>query len=255
MATEQKIALVTGASSGFGMAIAERLASRGSSLILLARRKDRLEALADRLNVPVQVVACDVRDSASLREAVDKLPDRFRKVDILINNAGLALGLEPAHQTHWEDWEQMIATNCTALAYLTRLILPGMVERGTGHVIMIGSVAGAYAYPGGNVYGATKAFVDQLAKNLRADLAGTGIRVTNIAPGLAGGSEFSQVRFHGDVEKAANVYAGTSPLQPADIAECVDWTLQQPAHVNINSIELMPTSQASGPLAVHRSED
>jgi 3-hydroxy acid dehydrogenase / malonic semialdehyde reductase len=255
MATEQKIALVTGASSGFGMAIAERLASRGLSLILLARRKDRLEALADRLNAPAHVVACDVRDSASLREAVDELPDRFRKVDILINNAGLALGLEPAHQTHWEDWEQMIATNCTALAYLTRLILPGMVARGTGHVIMIGSVAGAYAYPGGNVYGATKAFVDQLAKNLRADLAGTGVRVTNIAPGLAGGSEFSQVRFHGDVEKAANVYAGTSPLQPADIAECVDWTLQQPAHVNINSIELMPTSQASGPLAVHRSED
>ena len=146
----------------------------------------------------------------------------------------------------------MIDTNCTALALMTRLILPGMVERQKGHVIMMGSIAGAYAYPGGNAYGATKAFVEQFARNLRADLLGTGIRVTNIEPGLVGGSEFSLVRFKGDVEKAATVYKGANALQPEDIAESVAWALKQPKHVNINSIEIMPVSQAHGPLAIHR---
>lgn len=252
MAAQHKVAFITGASSGFGAAIAERLAKRGFHLVLLARRKDRLEKLASALATPVHLIGCDVRDEKALRSAVATLPAEFAAVDVLVNNAGLALGLEGAHEASWDDWQQMIDTNCTGVALLTRLILPGMVKRRSGHVVMIGSVAGAYAYPGGNVYGATKAFVEQLSRNLRADVARHGLRVTHIAPGLAGGSEFSEVRFHGDREKASQVYAGTEPLLPADIAECVDWAIQQPPHVNINSIELMPTCQASGPLAVNR---
>ena len=252
MATPYKIALVTGASSGFGEAIAERLAARGMKLILLARRADRLQALAQRLNVPCHIIAVDVRDQAALRAAIATIPAEFAAIDVLVNNAGLALGLEPAHKADWNDWQQMIDTNCTALALLSRLILPGMVERGRGHVLMMGSIAGSYAYPGGNAYGASKAFVDQFARNLRADLLGTGVRVTNIEPGLVGGSEFSLVRFKGDAEKAAKVYAGADALTPADVAECVDWAIAQPAHVNISSIEVMPVCQAHGPLAVHR---
>ncbi len=225
---------------------------RGFKLVLLARRTERLQALAKKLRTECHVIACDVRDRERLSEAIGNLPQNFAAVDILINNAGLALGLEPAHETQWADWQQMIETNCTAVAYLTRLIAPGMVARGSGHIVMLGSVAGNYAYPGGNVYGATKAFVAQLSLNLRADLAPYGIRVTHIAPGLAGGSEFSEVRFHGDAAKAAAVYKGTEPLLPADVAECVDWAVRQPRHVNINTIELMPTCQAPGALNVHR---
>ncbi len=250
-----KTVFITGASSGFGAAIAARLALPGTNLILLARRLGRLQALAAKLSVPCHLIECDVRDGERLSEAVAALPEEFSQVDILINNAGLALGLEPAHKTQWPDWQQMIETNCAAVAHLTRLIAPQMVARQHGHIVMIGSIAGSYAYPGGNVYGATKAFVEQLSRGLRADLAVHGVRVTHIAPGLAGQSEFSQVRFHGDEAKAAAVYAGTEPLSPADIAECVAWAVQQPAHVNINSIELMPTCQASGPLALFRNEN
>ncbi len=252
MVDSKKTAFITGASSGFGAATAERLAKRGFHLVLLARRKERLEKLAQTLATPVHLIGCDVCDEQALRTAVAALPAEFAAIDVLVNNAGLALGLEGAHEASWDDWQQMIDTNCTAVALLTRLILPGMVARHSGHVVMMGSVAGSYAYPGGNVYGATKAFIEQLSRNLRADVSRHGVRVTHIAPGLAGGSEFSEVRFHGDKEKAAQVYAGTEPLMPADIAECVDWAIQQPAHVNINSIELMPTCQASGPLAVNR---
>lgn len=247
-----RVALITGASSGFGAAIAKQLASEGYHLVLWARRRDKLQALADSLQVPCHVVACDVRDQQTIRDEIAALPEAFSAVDVLINNAGLALGLEPAQRTDWNDWQQMIDTNCTAVALLTRLILPGMVERGRGHVIMMGSIAGAYAYPGGNVYGASKAFVEHFARNLRADLLGTGVRVTNIEPGLVAGSEFSLVRFKGDAEKAATVYQGANALQPDDIAETVRWALSQPAHVNINSIEIMPVSQAHGPLAIHR---
>lgn len=248
-----RFAFVTGASSGFGLAIAERLAAAKMKLVLLARRKDRLVELAQRLETDCHIIACDIRDGDALRAAVAAIPVEFSAIDILVNNAGLALGLEPAHRTEWADWQQMIETNCTALALMTRLIAPGMVERQRGHIVLMGSVAGHYAYPGGNVYGATKAFVEQLARGLRADLVAHGIRVTHIAPGLAGGSEFSEVRFHGDSKKAAAVYAGTEPLQPHDIAECVYWAISQPAHVNINTIELMPTCQASGPLAINRA--
>lgn len=249
-----KVALITGASSGFGVACAERLAQQGYRLILLARRADRLEALAQRLSVHTRCLplTLDLRDQQAVEDAMNTLPDDWRDIDVLINNAGLALGLSPAHQALWSDWQQMIATNCTALALLTRLLLPGMVERKRGHVVMIGSIAGSYAYPGGNVYGASKAFVDQFARNLRADLLGTNVRITNIEPGLVSGSEFSLVRFHGDAEKAAKVYAGAEPLLPEDIAEAVCWAIAQPARVNISSIEIMPTGQAHGPLQIFR---
>lgn len=248
----RKVALVTGASAGFGAAIAKRLANEGYALILMARRADKLSELAAHLNAPSHLICCDLRDEAAVRAAIANIPAAFAQIDVLVNNAGLALGLEPAHKADWHDWQQMIDTNCTALALMTRLILPGMVERQKGHVITMGSIAGAYAYPGGNAYGATKAFVEQFARNLRADVLGSGVRVTNIEPGLVGGSEFSLVRFKGDAEKAASIYKGANALQPEDIAESVAWALAQPAHVNINSIELMPVSQAHGPLAIHR---
>ncbi|QGX39396.1 SDR family NAD(P)-dependent oxidoreductase [Permianibacter aggregans] len=249
---KRPVALITGASTGFGAAIATRLADEGYDLILLARRLEKLQALAEQLPVSSHLIACDLREQEAVRAAIAAIPAEFADIDVLINNAGLALGLEPAHRADWQDWQQMIDTNCTALALMTRLILPGMVERQKGHLVMMGSIAGAYAYPGGNAYGATKAFVEQFARNLRADLLGTGIRVTNIEPGLVGGSEFSLVRFKGDVEKAATVYKGANALQPEDIAESVAWALKQPKHVNINSIEIMPVSQAHGPLAIHR---
>jgi len=248
----RKVALITGASAGFGAAIAKRLANEGYALILMARRADKLSELAAHLGAPTHLISCDLRDEAAVRAAIANIPAAFASVDVLVNNAGLALGLEPAHKADWNDWQQMIDTNCTALALMTRLILPGMVERQKGHVITMGSIAGAYAYPGGNAYGATKAFVEQFARNLRADVLGSGVRVTNIEPGLVGGSEFSLVRFKGDAEKAASIYKGANALQPEDIAESVAWVLAQPAHVNINSIELMPVSQAHGPLAIHR---
>ena len=251
MATPYQIALITGASSGFGEAIAERLAARGMKLILLARRDDRLQALAQRLNVPCHVIAVDVRDQTALRAAIAAIPAEFAAVDVLVNNAGLALGLEPAHKADWNDWQQMIDTNCTALALLTRLLVPGMVERGRGHVLMMGSIAGSYAYPGGNAYGASKAFVDQFARNVRADLLGTGVRVTNIEPGLAE-TNFSRTRFKGDAAKAASVYAGTDPLTGDDIAEAVFWTATLPPHMNINTMEIMPTDQSFAGLQIHR---
>ncbi len=245
------IALITGASSGFGAAIAQQLAPH-YRLILVARRAEKLQALAQSLSTDTQILTLDVRDHRAVEQALQQLPESWRTIDVLINNAGLALGLEPAHKADWQDWQQMIDTNCTALVWLSRLLLPGMVERGRGHVVNIGSIAGSYAYPGGNVYGASKAFVEQFSRNLRADLLGTGVRVTNIEPGMVGGSEFSLVRFKGDADKAAKVYAGAKALTPDDIANAVVWALSQPPHVNICAIELMPTCQAHGPLQIHR---
>jgi len=246
------IALVTGASAGFGAAITRVLAGDGMKVVATARRADRLSALAAELGPAVLPVALDVTDAAAVGRLAGSLPEGWAEVDVLVNNAGLALGLEPAAEADLGDWEQMIQTNCAGLARVTRALLPGMVQRGRGQVVNIGSTAGSYPYPGGNVYGATKAFVHQFSLNLRADLAGTGVRVTCIEPGLAGGSEFSQVRFHGDEDKAAAVYAGTDPLTPEDVAEAVRWVLSRPAHVNINVMEMMPTAQSPGPLAVHR---
>ncbi len=193
-----------------------------------------------------------MRDRAAVAEAVAALPAEFAAIDVLVNNAGLALGLEPAHQASLDDWDAMVDTNIKGLMYVTRAVLPGMVERDCGHVVNIGSIAGTYPYPGGNAYGATKAAVAQFSLNLLADLVKTRVRVTNIEPGLCGGSEFSLVRFHGDADQAAKVYQGTTPLTSDDVAEAVLWATTLPAHVNIGRIEMMPTCQAPAGLAVHR---
>ncbi len=247
--------LVTGASSGFGEACARIFASSGNRLILTARRLAKLEQLKNELSerCPVHIVQLDVRDRAAVEKAVAALPDAFREVDVLVNNAGLALGLEPSHRVDIEDWEVMVDTNVKGVMYCTRSILPGMVERNRGHVVNISSTAGAWPYPGGNVYGGTKAFVTQFSRNLRADLLGTRVRVTCIQPGMAE-TEFSNVRFKGNDTAAGKVYDGAEPMSAMDIAEAVAWVVDRPAHLNINSIEMMPVCQAWGPLAVYRGE-
>jgi 3-hydroxy acid dehydrogenase/malonic semialdehyde reductase len=247
------IVLVTGATSGFGAEMARKFVRSGHKVIGTGRRKDRLDALAAELGKDLLPLAMDVADQASVEAGLAALPAAWQEIDVLINNAGLALGIEPAHKALWEDWETMIETNCKGLVRMTRLVLPGMVARGRGTVINLGSVAGAYPYPGGNVYGATKAFVDQFTLNLRADLVGTGVRATNLAPGLCGGTEFSNVRFHGDDSAAAKVYEGTVPLSASDIADTAYWVATLPAHVNINYIEMMPTCQGFSPFAIKRT--
>ncbi|WLQ11362.1 SDR family NAD(P)-dependent oxidoreductase [Hahella aquimaris] len=249
-----KVALVTGASVGLGEAIAERLAHEGYDLILLARRQDKLEALAARLQTNCHIIACDICDQQAVTAAIENLPPAFAAIDLLINNAGLALGLGPAQSASWEDWSRMIEVNCTGLAFMTHLLLPSMVERNAGHIINIGSIAGSYAYFGGNVYGATKAFVEQFSRNLKADLLGTALRVTNIEPGMVGGSEFSLVRFKGDEDKAKATYENADALTPENIADCVAWAATRPANVNINRIEVMPVCQAPERLAIHRNK-
>jgi 3-hydroxy acid dehydrogenase / malonic semialdehyde reductase len=246
------IILITGASSGFGAEMARKFVQNGHKVIAAARRLDRLEKLATELGASLLPVVMDVSEKASINAALTGLPAAWQEIDVLINNAGLALGVESAQQASLEKWETMINTNCTGLVAVTHALLPRMVSRGSGMVISIGSVAGAYPYPGGNVYGATKAFVDQFTLNLRADLVGTGVRTTNIAPGLCGGTEFSNVRLKDDAA-AAKVYEGTVPLTASDIAETAYWIATLPPHVNINYIEMMPTCQGPGPLAIKRN--
>lgn len=246
------IVFVTGASAGFGAAIARRFVRDGHRVVATARRLDRLQALADELGEALLPLELDVRDRAAVAAVPGALPASFAEIDLLVNNAGLALGLEPAQQANLDDWQDMIDTNCTGLVQVTRALLPGMVARNRGHVINIGSTAGNWPYAGGNVYGATKAFVRQFSLNLRTDLHGTAVRVSNIEPGLCGGTEFSNVRFHGDDTRAAGVYANVQPLSAEDIAESVRWIATLPAHVNVNEIELMPVAQSFGGLAVHR---
>ena len=249
-----QIAFITGATSGFGAACARQFAAHGWRLIVCGRRQDRLEALRAELaaTVPVHAIPLDVRDEAAVNAAIAALPAAFTEVDVLVNNAGLALGLEPAHQCAMADWQQMVDTNIKGLLYCTRALLPGMVARNRGHILNIGSVAGRYPYPGGNVYGATKAFVRQFSLNLRADLLGSQVRVTDIEPGMAE-TEFSLVRFKGENDKSAKFYEGTQPLQPEDIADIVYWAATRPAHVNINTLEVMPVCQAFGPFAISRA--
>jgi 3-hydroxy acid dehydrogenase/malonic semialdehyde reductase len=245
------IVLVTGATAGFGAAMARVFVNNGHRVIAAGRRAERLEALASELGPNLLPVKLDVTDKGAIQAALASLPAAWQEIDVLINNAGLALGVKGAHESSLEDWETMIATNCTGLVTITRAVLPGMVERGRGTIINLGSVAGAYPYPGGNVYGATKAFVEQFTLNLRADLIGTGVRASNIAPGLCGGTEFSNVRLKDDAA-AAKVYEGTTPLLPEDIANTAFWIATLPQHINVNSIELMPTCQGFSPFAIKR---
>jgi 3-hydroxy acid dehydrogenase/malonic semialdehyde reductase len=244
-------ALVTGASSGFGAAVARRLVRDGHRVVAAARREDRLAALREELGEAILVLPLDVTDRAAVQALPGALPAAWREIDVLVNNAGLALGLSPAWEADPAQWDAMVATNVSGLMHVTRALLPGMVARNRGHVVNIGSTAGSYPYPGGHVYGASKAFVTQFSLNLRADLVGTGVRVTDLEPGLVGGTEFSAVRF-GDAARAAAVYAGTQPLTPVDVAEAVAWVTGLPGHVNVNRMEIMPTCQAPGPLVVKR---
>ncbi len=250
-----KTIFITGASAGFGEACARMFAAEGARLILAARRIEKLQALQNELvgASGVHLVQLDVRDRAAVDAVVASLPEDFCNVDVLVNNAGLALGLEPSHQVDIDDWDVMVDTNIKGLMYCTRAILPGMVERNCGHIVNISSTAGAWPYPGGNVYGGTKAFVTQFSRNLRADLLGKKVRVTCIQPGMAE-TEFSNVRFKGEDDKADQVYAGAEPLTAVDIAETVSWVINRPAHVNINTLELMPVDQAWGPFSIHREK-
>ncbi|MBR6026280.1 MAG: SDR family oxidoreductase [Neisseriaceae bacterium] len=244
--------LITGASAGFGEALCRLFVKEGYQVIGAARRKERLLTLQQELGEKFYPLQMDVSDQKNIDNAIQSLPEEWQQIELLINNAGLALGLEPAYQANFEDWQCMIQTNIIGLSYLTHKILPQMVERKNGHIINIGSIAGTYPYPGGNVYGASKAYVKQFSRNLRADLAGTNVRISNIEPGLCGGTEFSNVRFKGDDEKAAKVYEQVKYVTAEDIANIVLWIFKQPKHVNINSIEVMPVAQSYSALAVYR---
>ncbi|ACT13091.1 MULTISPECIES: bifunctional NADP-dependent 3-hydroxy acid dehydrogenase/3-hydroxypropionate dehydrogenase YdfG [Pectobacterium] len=246
------IIFVTGATAGFGESITRKFISAGHKVIATGRRQERLDALKAELGDALYTVKLDVRDRQAIEQAVAALPAEWRAIDVLVNNAGLALGLEPAHKASVDDWENMIDTNNKGLVFMTRALLPAMVERNIGHVINIGSTAGNWPYAGGNVYGASKAFVQQFSLGLRADLSGTRIRVTNIEPGLVGGTEFSAVRFKGNDEKVSKTYDNTTPLTAEDVSEAVFWVATLPAHVNINTLEMMPVSQSFAGLSVHR---
>lgn len=240
-----KIAVITGGTAGFGAATARRFVREGWKVVITGRREQRLEELQQELGGPgvVHTINLDMRDRAAVEQALGNLPEAFRQVDLLVNNAGLALGIELAWDCDMDEWENMVDTNIKGVLYATRTLLPGMVERNRGHVINLGSVAGNWPYPGGNVYMGTKAFVKQFSLGLRADLYGKAVRVTNVEPGLSE-SEFSVVRFRGDQSKADSLYEGKNPLTPDDIAECIYWAASLPPHVNINSLEVMPVTQS-----------
>lgn len=254
---EYKTALVTGASAGIGRAAAIALGKKGINLVLLARRNDKLEEIKKELEpyTSCHIISCDISDLDKVKKEFQSIPEEFSNIDILINNAGLALGLSGAHETDWKDWQTMINVNCLGLTHITHLILPGMVKNNSGHIVNLGSIAGTYPYPGGNVYGSTKAFVEQFTLNLKSDLLGTRVRVTNIEPGMVDESEFSIVRFKGDNEKAENVYKDMEALHSSDIADTILWVLERPMNVNINRLEIMPVQQAPGGLNVERKKD
>ena len=250
-----KIALITGATAGFGTSICRTLIQAGYFVIGTGRRTERLTSLKAELGEKFLPLAFDISDRLATEEAIKSLPTQWKNIDLLVNNAGLALGLESADKANLDDWEQMIDTNIKGLVNITRFVIPQMVERNTGHIINLSSIAGTYPYPGGNVYGGTKAFVTQFSLNLRADLAGKNIRVTSVEPGLCGGTEFSNVRFKGDNERAEKLYENVQYVTPQDIANMVLWLNQQPEHVNINRIEVMPTAQTFAPLNVARNSN
>ncbi|OTA20106.1 3-oxoacyl-ACP reductase [Xenorhabdus beddingii] len=248
------IVFVTGATSGFGEAITRKFIKHGSVVIATGRRKDRLEKLKKELGEKVHTIQLDVRDRSAIEKAIQQLPDTLRNIDVLVNNAGLALGLEPAYQANPDDWDTMIDTNTKGLVNMTRVLLPNMVKVNSGHIINIGSTAASWPYAGGNVYGATKAFVKQFSLGLRADLQGKNIRVTDIEPGLVGGTEFSHIRFKGNEEKVDKTYEGTDALTADDVAEAVFWVANLPSRVNINTLEMMPVCQSFAGLSVHRNQ-
>lgn len=245
--------LITGASAGFGEALAKRLVAKGHQVIGCARRLNKLNALADELGELFLPVVMDVSDTASLPQIIANLPADFSQIDVLVNNAGLALGTEPAHKTDLNDWMQMVDTNIKGLIALTHAILPAMVERDSGYIINVGSIAGNWPYYGGNVYGATKAFVKQFSLNLRADLLGTQVRVTNLEPGNIAGTEFSNVRYHGDDDKAAKVYEGFKNMTGDDIGDILLWLIETPAHINVNRMEVMPVAQTYNGLTIAKN--
>jgi serine 3-dehydrogenase (NADP+) len=238
-----KTILITGATSGFGRAAVERFHAAGWRIVATGRRTERLEALADALGRDrLHTAAFDIRDEAAMRAALDALPEAFRAIDVLVNNAGLALGTAPAQRADLAQWKQMIDTNVTALVTMTHALLPGLIER-KGAILNIGSVAGTYPYPGGNVYAGTKAFVSQFSLDLRCDLHGTGVRVTSIEPGMAE-TEFTLVRTGGDSAASDTLYKGVQPIGAEDIADTLFWIANLPPHLNINRIEVMPVKQS-----------
>jgi serine 3-dehydrogenase len=245
-----RTALITGATAGFGRAAARRFIAAGWQVIATGRRADRLDALRAELGDGLHPACFDVRDEAAMRAALDALPERFRGIDLLVNNAGLAQGTRPAQEAVLADWKTMIDTNVTALVTLTHAVLPTLVAR-KGAIVNISSVAGVYPYPGGNAYGGTKAFVSQFSLGLRSDLHGTGVRVTSIEPGMAE-TEFTVVRTHGDQGASDKLYTGANPMTAEDIAEAIFWVATLPPHLNINRLELMPTSQSFAGFQVHR---
>ena len=246
--------VITGATSGFGLASAKLFAKHGYSLIITGRRSERLESLASSLDTPVHSATLDVRDLQGVAAMVDALPEEFRNIEVLVNNAGLALGAEPAWEASLEDWHTMIDTNITALVNVTHTLLPILRAQPKASIINLASVAASWPYPGSNVYGASKAFVAQFSRNLRCDLAGSGVRVTSLEPGMCE-TEFSLVRFKGDQAKSDHVYRGINPIRAEDIARIILWIAQQPAHININSLEVMPTAQAWDNFKVVRTDD
>jgi 3-hydroxy acid dehydrogenase / malonic semialdehyde reductase len=249
-----KTIFITGATAGFGLACAKLFVKNGAKVIATGRREDRLHKLKKELGAKVHTIQLDVRDNNAVVKAIKTLPKNFAKVDILINNAGLGLGLESFEKLNMSDIDQMIDTNIKGVMYCTHALLPGMVARDSGHIVNLGSIAGNYPYPGGNVYGSTKAFLEQFTLCLRADLLGKNVRITNIEPGMCD-TEFSTVRFGGNKKKADSVYAGMQPLTADDIAQTILWTLTQPQHVNINRVEIMPVMQAFAPFAVSRKKN
>lgn len=246
------IVLVTGATAGFGASITEKFIQEGHKVIAIGRRADRLEALKNQHKDALFPITLDITHRTEVENLFSLLPKEWQDIDVLVNNAGLALGTEKADCANLDDWERVVDTNNKGLLYMTRTLLPHMVKQNKGHIINIGSIAGTWPYMGGNVYGASKAFVKQFSLNLRADLHGTAIRVTNIEPGLVSDTEFSFVRFNGDEKKVEDLYKNSNALKPEDIAESVFWVSTQPAHVNVNSIEIMPVSQSFGGLVVKK---
>ncbi|AMN68465.1 SDR family NAD(P)-dependent oxidoreductase [Psychrobacter sp. P11G5] len=246
--------LITGASAGFGKALAERLVAKGHRVIGCARRIDKLNALAETLGDLFLPVVMDVSDTASIPQIIADLPDGFSQIDVLVNNAGLALGTEPAQNASLDDWMRMTDTNIKGLMALTHAVLPAMAARDSGYIINVGSIAGSWPYFGGNVYGATKAFVKQFSLNLRADLLGTQVRVTNLEPGNVAGTEFSNVRYHGDEDKAAKVYDGFKTMTGEDIGDILLWLIESPAHINVNRLEVMPVAQTYNGLTIAKQD-